>query len=143
MTRLFLACVATVGVSCGLDEQQVHYANVEAARTEGAFSRGWLPDVLPSDAVDIWERHNLDTNETWACSKTPSGVAQVRSKLDALRARRVDWPATHSPGTQVVARRNDVANDRGAHILRGSWLGGHRRNAPDGTAACLLRKHAS
>ncbi len=38
------------------------YPTIETAKDDGAFNRGWLPKWLPSDAQNIHEHHNLDTN---------------------------------------------------------------------------------
>ena len=40
------------------------YQNYEEAVADGAMERGWIPDSLPASAVNIWEKHDLDTNET-------------------------------------------------------------------------------
>ena len=79
-----LAC----GVSCS-DERESHYVDVAAVRQAGALDRGWIPDILPTDAVDIREVHDIDTNLTWGCFRTPGGADVVRSKLQGLRAARV------------------------------------------------------
>ena len=46
------------------------YADMEAVRTDTEFEynpiiRGWIPEHLPVEAIDIYERHSLDTNEGW------------------------------------------------------------------------------
>ena len=60
------------------EDLESHYENVSGARADGAFVRGWLPEIVPDDATDIWELHNLDTNQTWACFRTPGGADEVR-----------------------------------------------------------------
>jgi hypothetical protein len=40
----------------------VVFDDVEVARSNGAFERGWLPDWLPNEATEIHEFHDLDTN---------------------------------------------------------------------------------
>ena len=52
------------------------FANMEAA---GMIDAGWLPDYLPKSAVNIEERHDLDTNEVWASfAYHPGDVEAVR-----------------------------------------------------------------
>jgi hypothetical protein len=82
-------------VACS-DEQESHYADVATARQAGLLDRGWIPDILPPDAVDIREVHDLDTNVTWGCFNTATGVATVRSRLAALQGKRVSGPV--APG---------------------------------------------
>ena len=40
----------------------VVFDDVEHARSMGAFERGWLPEWLSSEATEIHEFHDLDTN---------------------------------------------------------------------------------
>jgi hypothetical protein len=89
--------VVISAVLCGgcLDEYASRYSNVDEVVRSGAVARGWVPDILPKDAVDIREVHNLDTNETWGCFITPGGVEQVRSRLQELGAKRESGPAPH------------------------------------------------
>jgi hypothetical protein len=76
-----------------------HYANVAAARHDGAFVRGWLPEIVPDEAIDIWEMHNVDSNRTWACFGIPKGPATVRALLEKAGAHRIAGPpGTRPPG---------------------------------------------
>ena len=127
MNRGLLACLALTALSCGPEELDTYYSSVEAARTAGAFKRGWLPDVLPHDARDIRERHNLDTNATWACFSTPTGVGTLRDKLASLKARPVTWQASESPGrpwwptgmTSPAIEAYEFPDDRGLQVTVG------------------------
>jgi hypothetical protein len=47
MKRALVASLLLATFSCGLEELETQYPSVDAARTAGAFTRGWLPDVLP------------------------------------------------------------------------------------------------
>ena len=38
------------------------YENVDQARVDGAYARGWFPEWFPRDAINIHEYHDLDTN---------------------------------------------------------------------------------
>jgi hypothetical protein len=86
------------------DEYEKAYTNVSAAESDGAFERGWLPPILPSDAQNIVERHNLDTNRTWGCFYTPGGPAAVKEKLFALKAKPASGPIGPPP-TGFLATR--------------------------------------
>lgn len=80
------------------EEFETHYADVPAARAKGALRLGgWLPEIIPEDAVDIWELHNIDTNRTWACFRTPRGHQSLRSLLASKGARPASGPIDRGP----------------------------------------------
>lgn len=81
------------------EDFESHYADVGAARHDGAFVRGWLPEIVPEEATDIWEVHNVDSNRTWACFGIPKGPAPVRTLLEKAGAHRIARPlVTRPPG---------------------------------------------
>jgi hypothetical protein len=47
------------------DFMSASYADMAAVVSDDAILRGWIPEFLPGDAHDIYERHNIDTNEGW------------------------------------------------------------------------------
>lgn len=53
------------------------YENMDAVRADGAIGRGWIPDWLPQNAIDIHEFHDLDTN-----------IRAISFTVDQLE----DWP---------------------------------------------------
>jgi hypothetical protein len=63
----------------GCDENmKVHYASSEQAASDGAFERGWLPEVLRQGATDISESHDLDSNRGEASfDYSPSLLARL------------------------------------------------------------------
>jgi hypothetical protein len=61
--------------------------------------RGWLPEIVPDEATDISELHNVDNNRTWACFGIPKGPATVRALLEKAGAHRIARPRrTRPPG---------------------------------------------
>ena len=76
-------CLAVTLAGCVPGERQVNaYESVEAARADGLFLRGWLPDVLPPHSGPIVEAHDLDTNA--GCSRSsfpPHLTAELRISL--------------------------------------------------------------
>jgi hypothetical protein len=59
---LFAATILiAASTSCG-ETSVTRFETVEAARRQGLFDRGWVPDVLPAAAGPLTEAHNIDTN---------------------------------------------------------------------------------
>jgi len=86
------------------DEYEKAYPDVATAEAGGAFNRGWLPPLLPADARNIVELHNLDTSEGWGCFDAPTGPAAIREKLQAAGAKRVSGPVGPRPTQYFVTR---------------------------------------
>jgi hypothetical protein len=73
------------------------YANTKEA--EAADAIGWgrrIPAIVPSDASDIREVHNIDTNDTWGCFKTQD-FKGLRAMLQKLDAKVVQGPIDRGP----------------------------------------------
>ncbi len=68
IVAVVLFAILLCGVGCD-DRQESVFANVKDARASGAVARGWVPNDLPESATDLRERHDLDTNEVWGCSR--------------------------------------------------------------------------
>ncbi len=83
--------VAALSGGCS-DEYESRYASKAEAVRDGAIARGWIPDILPADALDIREVHNIDTNRTWCCFTSPGGVEQVRKRLQEVGAKQDAGP---------------------------------------------------
>lgn len=83
LMRRFWAPVCLIAVLAGFmltscsDYSSAHYANMDEARRAGAIARGWIPRCFPSVSSDIWELHNLDTNEIWLKATFPSQEVKV------------------------------------------------------------------
>lgn len=46
-----------------IDIETNYYLNKEAVLDDNAIQRGWIPNILPLNAYEISETHNIDTNE--------------------------------------------------------------------------------
>lgn len=88
----FLGCIGPFS-----EDFESQYSDMNAARTDGAFDRGWLPEIIPNDSISIREMHNIDTNLTWGCFVIPSGTEKVREKLQGLGASRSQGPVSSGP----------------------------------------------
>ncbi len=94
-TTLLLAASGCVGPLS--EDFESHYQTTAAARADGAFARGWLPEIVPGSAIDIWEFHNIDTNLTWACFRTPDGPEPVRALPAQRGGSRARGPVDRGP----------------------------------------------
>lgn len=74
-------------------DPESHYPTFAAAVADGAVARGWVPDTLPADATDIWEMHDIDSEEVWirftSGSEALGAMARACAEVDALE---VAWP---------------------------------------------------
>jgi hypothetical protein len=65
-TLLFLSAslLFMIGLAaCFLSETiESTYENIDEAVTAGAVERGWVPEWLPDTAVNLHEKHDLDSN---------------------------------------------------------------------------------
>ena len=98
---LLLAATATGCLDTTLDAS---YPTMAAAVADDAVSRGWVPDWVPTNAIDLREVHDLDSNESALSFNLPAGTkptlpARCRpvQASDALQSRfnRSWWPATN------------------------------------------------
>lgn len=84
-----LALFAVVGAAC--DVANTNYANLEEARKDRAFERGWLPEILPSSASNIVASNNLDLNTS------EGGFRFAPKDGDQLRQRTLQGAPDTSP----------------------------------------------
>jgi hypothetical protein len=66
------AAVYFLLVSCS-DRVGGHYPTYTDAERADAIRRGVIPTFVPRSATDIWEEHDLDTNEQWLRFRLPAG----------------------------------------------------------------------
>ena len=92
VTIAFLGCVGPFS-----EDFESQYSDVKAARADDAFGRGWLPEIIPDDSIEIREMHNIDTNLTWGCFASPSGTEKVREKLKGFGASQSQGPVSSGP----------------------------------------------
>lgn len=102
-----LAALAVIVASCS-DTYEATYANYAEAESDGAVSRGWIPDFVPRNARNTEELHNVDTNQqTLTFFIEPTAIPKFINSLD-----RFVGPRTGSDsfavdgGTVIVDRKN-------------------------------------
>ena len=81
--RLLTGIVLVSGVCLiGCDESKdVYYATAADAVRDGAITRGWLPEALSTNATEIRESHDLDSNRGFADFRyTPALIPQLQQK---------------------------------------------------------------
>jgi hypothetical protein len=95
-----LALVLAVGSQIACETLESTYPTRADAERDGAFARGWLPDLLPRGSRNIREIHDLDTNRVW-CSFDfqPEDARALRAALDRVRPRNALFKV-QSPGVR-------------------------------------------
>jgi hypothetical protein len=73
----FATCIAAC-LACS-DRVGGRYETFAHAERAGMVSRGWMPAFVPRTATDLWEEHDLDTNELWLRFNVPAGDTSVLS----------------------------------------------------------------
>src|SRR6185437_3580259 len=91
-----LVAVALAGACIGpfSEMQERHYPDKDAARA--GDPSGWIPAILPNDAMRIREVHRLDSSRTWGCFNTRR-AEEVRALLTGLRAYEAPGPIANPP----------------------------------------------
>jgi hypothetical protein len=67
-----LAAVTWVATACTDDVFDASYATQSAAVAAGAIERGWIPTWVPTEATQLREVHNVDTNQSALLFSLPS-----------------------------------------------------------------------
>ena len=77
MTSTSAAALLLIGMASGCTDidlvREARYSTAADARAAGAVDRGWIPDWLPSQAHEIHEVHDLDTNQSALRFEVPPG----------------------------------------------------------------------
>lgn len=62
--NLGIVFIASIALAACVDDLRIYseYENMDEVSTDGAFGRGWIPNWLPDNAIDIHGHHDLDTN---------------------------------------------------------------------------------
>ena len=82
--------VIVVGMMSGCKEKfESSYSSVAVAVKDGAFDRGWLPELLKPDVVSIKEWHDISSNEIRGRFALNQGVMD---RLQSTCTRAVDVP---------------------------------------------------
>ena len=63
LSALFFVCSLLLALVQCSDRKETEYPTTADAIRDRAFDRGWLPRIIPRNATDIREIHNVDTNQ--------------------------------------------------------------------------------
>lgn len=61
-----LFIIACLNNSCN-ETISTEFATYQALEESNYLQKGWIPRVLPRDAINIKEMHNIDNNRTYGC----------------------------------------------------------------------------
>ena len=68
--------ISVILLFCGCDnldlEKDAAYQDMRAAIANGAVARGWIPSWVPTNATNLREAHDLDTNESLLLFHVPA-----------------------------------------------------------------------
>lgn len=81
-----------------MDNVESMYPNFEAAIKANAVGKGrWVPEFLPPSSTNIYEKHNLDTNEQWLSFKFAGDIASIVNSCEQSTIQQIMYPR-RSPG---------------------------------------------
>ncbi len=96
--RTLVLLVAITAVYFCNETPETYSPTLEDAKKDKAMERGWIPQILPSTAKEIIERHNIDTNEVWIKFKADvSGLKLLLGQLRTLTKKEINglFPFRH------------------------------------------------
>ena len=71
---IVIIAILAMSSSCTNDVLDSSYATQSEVKASNAIQRGWIPAWLPSEAMNIREVHNIDTNESALSFNLPIGT---------------------------------------------------------------------
>jgi hypothetical protein len=89
-TRIAAACFVCVICEAGSERVESQYPALSDAASDGAVTRGWIPDVLPESSKGIHEIHNPSSPRTWCAFEFTPGDSGWLEKLKVVS----DFPVT-------------------------------------------------
>jgi len=126
-TLILVAIPVLLLLSCQ-EQISVHYGNRVAAVKDSAFERGWLPSQIPSDAVNIYEQHDIDTNRVWIRFDVPTSTrAQLLRSLQQIQDDRIGQLRFPTPRRAnwwdlgIVRARSNGVNEVKPPIYSADW----------------------
>lgn len=90
-----LAALAALACSCTDDVLDACYATQAEAVASGAIEREWIPSWTPPQASDLYEVHDVDTNESALAFRLPATLAW---RPPAASCRTADAGEFYEPG---------------------------------------------
>ena len=111
--RGILALSVAMSLAGCSDWEDERYASWAEANRAGAVEKGWLPPFVPTNARDISDTHNLDTNEQKLTFTVPANDVltmlesidphnELREELAAKAFREVGWTASEVQDAQAI-----------------------------------------
>ncbi len=78
-----------------------YYPTYKDAKEKGAIRRGgWIPEIIPDSAVEIYLQYNIDTNVTWISFKANrSALQELLNKIKVISRQEIErnFPQRKSP----------------------------------------------
>jgi len=73
--RVALVALASLTCSCTDDVLDASYATQAEAVKAGAIAQGWAPSWIPPQAFNLYEVHDVDSNESALAFRLPTKLA--------------------------------------------------------------------
>ena len=110
---IFAFGVAIIVAGCN-EVPEVYFPDYQAVVASGAIERGWIPAwVLPESAVQIHEKHNIDTNQMMLAFRYTSSERFALTGCEVVEPRKpkdppfsVEWWPSDVPATPWATHRH-------------------------------------
>jgi hypothetical protein len=79
--------LVSILLGCGGDRRESFYPSLADANKDGAITRGWIPEFLPSSSRDIHELHEISPSTEWCAFQfAPADSGTLRKNVQSAEA---------------------------------------------------------
>jgi hypothetical protein len=78
-------------VSCN-ENFEKQFKNYQELKNSNYYKKGWIPSIIPLDAYDIKEVHNIDTNNTYGIFRyqNPESFSKIIKELSSFKLSNIE-----------------------------------------------------
>ncbi len=106
-----------------IENPKIRYASMQEAHQRGAVEAGWVPSIIPTQAVELVEQHNIDTNITFVAFTLADRSALINGEPCApIEYTSVKWFSSYPLWWPRNLRGSNEVSTRLAYYYCGSGI---------------------